>query len=301
MGLTGFILMFQKAEGILQLGNTASTYLLLAVALIFILLTIFYSAKLILHFPAVRDEANNPVRLNFFPTFSISLLLLSTAFLEVNHDISMYLWVAGTTLQFIATVVILSLWVRQTSFELTHYNPAWFIPIVGNIIVPIAGVTHFSPELSWFFFSIGIVFWILLFAIFLYKIIFTRPLQEKMLPTFFILIAPPALGFISYVKLTGSIDSFAKILYYLALFLAIFLFAQIRMFVKIRFYLSWWAYSFPLASLTVATSIMLKQTGFDFFKVTFLVLAVILIVVITVLIVSTVKAILRGDICKKED
>ena len=37
------------------------------------------------------------------------------------------------------------------------------------------------------------------------------PLPERLLPTVFILIAPPAVGFIAYVRLTGGVDVFAQI------------------------------------------------------------------------------------------
>lgn len=301
MGLTGFTLAVQKTEDILKMENTISTDILYGVVLIFSCITLLYIAKLFKFFPAVLEEVANPIRLSFVPTFSISLLLLSIAFLEVNLSISKYLWISGAILHFIATVVILSLWIRQTKFEINHFNPAWFIPIVGNILVPVAGVSHFSSELSWFFYSIGIVFWILLFAIFLYRIIFHHPLNEKLLPTFFILIAPPALGFISYVKLNGAVDNFSKVLYYFALFMIIFLIMQFSMFYRIKFYLSWWAYSFPVASITVATSLIYKETGLVFYKLIFFCLLFLLTVFITVLSVNTVKAIARGEICAKED
>lgn len=48
--------------------------------------------------------------------------------------------------------------------------PAWFIPVVGNIIVPLAGVRFAPAEVSWFFFSIGLVFWIVLLAIVMYRL-----------------------------------------------------------------------------------------------------------------------------------
>lgn len=301
MGLAGFTLVLQKAEHIFSFANTVSTYFLYAVAVLFAYLAATYAAKIFYYFPDVKEEFNNPIRLSFFPTFSISIILLSIGFLEVNMTISKYLWITGTLLHFLATVVILSLWVRQTKFEITHFNPAWFIPIVGNILVPIAGTSLFSHEISWFFYSIGIVFWILLFTIFLYRIIFHNPLPTKLLPTFFILIAPPALGFISYVKLNGGIDNFSKILYYFALFLVIFLLAQAKMFYSTKFYLSWWAYSFPIAAITVATSLILQQTGLYFYKIIFFGLMAMLTLFVLVLLINTAKSIIKGKICIKEE
>jgi tellurite resistance protein len=117
-------------------------------------------------------------------------------------------------------------------------NPAWFIPAVGNILVPIVGIIHAPAEISWFFYSIGFFFWIILLIIFFNRIIFHSPLPEKLLPTLFILIAPPAVGFVSLVKLTGEVGDFSKILYYFGLFLTLLLMFQFNIFKKIKFYLS---------------------------------------------------------------
>jgi tellurite resistance protein len=300
MGLTGFIIALQKAEGMLLYKNSISTYLLFADALIFIIITFFYIGKMIYYFSYVRDEINNQVKLNFFPTFTISLLLMGIAFIELNVSLSFFLCITGAALHFIATVAILSLWIRQTKFEIQHFNPSWLIPIVGNIIVPIAGVKFFPPEISWFFFSIGIIFWIPMFTVFIYRIIFHHPLPDKLLPTLFILIAPPAIGFMSYVKLNGEIDNFAKILYFFALFLTILLLAQFKIFCKIKFYLSWWAYSFPIASITIATALMFNVTGIYAYKTIFFTLLVPLIILIILLFINTTKSIIKGDICMKE-
>jgi tellurite resistance protein len=301
MGLTGFFLSLEKAAAILHLEHNILNYLLYLIVLIFLIIAFFYLLKMIKYFPEVRKEIAHPVRLSFFPTFSISLILLGTAFLEINTDIAKYLFIIGTALQFIATIYILSQWVRQTKFEIGHINPSWFIPIVGNILVPIAGVHFFAPELSWFFYSIGIVFWLILLTIFMYRIIFHQPLPEKLLPTFFILIAPPAIGFISYVKLTGGLDSFAKILYNFALFVLILLITQFTMFKQKQFYLSAWAYSFPLAAITIATALMYQSTGLPVYWIIFLILLGILTLCIVALLFLTIRAMAQGKICQPED
>jgi len=301
MGLVGLTLSIQKAEGILQVGNGISTGLLIVSSIIFLLIAAMYSAKLIKHPNAVKEEFNNPVRLSFFPTATISILLLSIGAIELAPQLSLLLWIVGATAHLAATIIILSQWVWQTKFEIHHFSPAWFIPIVGNILVPIAGTAHGYPGVSWFFFSIGIVFWILMFTIFLYRIVFHKSLPEKLLPTFFILIAPPSLAFISYTKLTGGLDQFGLVLYNFALFLVLFLAFQIRVFSKAKFYLSAWAYSFPIASFVVATSLMYKIQGGQMYYYLFFALLIILSLLILALIYKTIKEIYSRGICVKEE
>jgi tellurite resistance protein len=168
---------------------------------------------------------------------------------------------------------------------------------VGNILVPVTGVAYASAEISWFFFSIGLVFWIALFTILFYRLLFHNPLPERLLPTLFILIAPPAVGFISYVKLTGAVDSMARILYYFGLFVFILMIPQLRMLSRIKYYLSWWAYTFPLAALSIATILMYHQNHLLFFKYLALSLLILLSGIVLLLSVMTLSAIRNKNIC----
>lgn len=59
----------------------------------------------------------------------------------------------------------------------------------------------------------------------------------------------------------GELDTFARILYFSGLFLTMLLFSQARCFLKLRFSLSWWAYSFPLAAISIASMAMYQQSA----------------------------------------
>ena len=108
--------------------------------------------------------------------------------------------------------------------------------------------------ISLFFFALGLFFWMVLFTIMLNRIIFHHPLAKKLIPTLFIFIAPPAVGFISYFRITnGSIDMVSMFLYFIALSILVLLLFMVRMFDTKEFFISWWAYTFPLAAMTIAT------------------------------------------------
>jgi tellurite resistance protein len=158
-------------------------------------------------------------------------------------------------------------------------------------------VHHAPAEISWFFFSVGLFFWPVLTAIIFYRLIFHGSLPERLMPTLFIFIAPPAAGFISYTRLTGGIDAFAHILYGIALFFTLLLCAQIGRFLRLRFFLSWWAYSFPLAAMTIATLIMAKATGLAFYGWLGIGLLAVLTLVIAMLLARTALAVARREIC----
>ena len=226
--------------------------MLVAAYLVFILVVITYSLKIGRHFSAVVSEFSHPVKSNFFPAFSISLLLLSAGTINYQEKLAFVLWTVGAVVHFILSIVMISRWITQ-KYQIKQINPAWFIPVVGNIIIPIAGIEFVNREICWFFFSIGLFFGVIFFALIFHRIIFHDPLPEQLFPTLFIFIAPPSVAFMAYIKITGHMDSFARILLYIAWFFVILLLSMARHFLKLDFAVTWWAYTFPLSAVTIAS------------------------------------------------
>lgn len=300
MGLAGFAIAVQRAESILGLPAGAGNALAWVAAGVFVLLAAIYVAKLLRHGDEVAQELAHPIKLSFFPAISIGLILLAVALHPASARLSFALLALGATLQLALTLFVLARWIGQTTFEIQHSNPSWFIPVVGNILVPIAAVDHGLVEIAWFFFSVGLVFWLVLQTIVFNRMIFHQPLPAKLVPTLFILMAPPAVGFVAYVKLAGALDGFARILLYTALFTGLLLLALYRKFVGLKFFLSWWAYSFPLAALTIAAMLMYRLTALDFFAALAWALLAVLSAVIALLLARTLKAIATRELCVEE-
>lgn len=297
MGLSGYTLVWIKIDeqGLLDF-SPVEIFAALTIALFIVLFTL-YTAKVILHRQSVVNELNHPAMLSFFPTITISLILIGTFLATWLPSLALLIWQIGGIGQLLLTLLILTRWIHHDHFEIQHISPAWFIPAVGNILVPLAGVENASMELNWFFFSIGVLFWIVLFTIIMYRMIFHHPMPENLLPTLFIMIAPPAVGFISYLHMVPELDNFARFLYYSALFLTLLLLVQTPRFARLPFSLSWWAYSFPLAAMTVASLMMFEETGKTYFLIISYALVTIVTVVILVLLVKTFNAARHNRIC----
>jgi len=300
MGLAGLSIAWQKAQHIFEVDLSINLFLMTITSGVFIALLSAYAVKYLMAYQAVLSEFKNPIKLNFFPTISISLLLISVTFLQFDQNISLPIWVAGSTVHLLFTLYIVNAWIHHEHFEVQHLNPAWFIPAVGNVIVPVTGVQLGFIEISWFFFSIGMLFWVILLTIIFNRVMFHKTMQEKLIPTLFILIAPPAVGFISYIKLNGDLDAFARILYFSGLFLTMLMLVQIKRFAKLKFFLSWWAYSFPLAAITIASFSMYELTQNLAYQYIAGALLILLTTVVILLIFKTVIAIKNHNICVEE-
>lgn len=301
LGLIGFTLTWQKAEHILYLPFTISNYLLYITILLMVVIFSLYIVKIIKYPEEVKKEFNHPIKLNFYPILAKLFLITSLIFLALNMTVSYYLWWIGVIIQFVFTIIIMSAWIKHEKFKIHHINPSWFIPVVGCLIIPIAGVKHFSLELSWFFFSIGFFWWFILTTIVFNRIIFHSPISQKLIPTLAILFAPPIIGFIALTKLLGGLNPFGNMLYYFGLFLFILILFQAKTFAKLKFDLPWWAYSFPLDALVIGTLLMYEETKSIFMYSLAWTFFIFLNVIILLLIIKTIFAIKNKELCVEEE
>lgn len=183
IGLAGLTIPWEKIQHTLDIDLNIDAFLVGVTATVFVMLTALYAAKLVRYRNRVIEELRHPIKLSFFPTISISLLLLSIAFMPLSHAVGQVLWLAGTALHL--TITLLS-------------------------------------------------------------------------------------------------------------------FAQVGRFAKLGFYLSWWAYSFPVAAITIASLSMYEQTNAGPYLFIGSGLLLVLTGIVVLLLVRTAAAIRKHGICVPE-
>ncbi|HWU98144.1 MAG TPA: SLAC1 anion channel family protein [Oxalicibacterium sp.] len=258
MGLTGLSVAWRFAHA--QYGTPlwiAHAIGILAV-LAFIAQSTGYAIKAFTDFAAVRAEFEHPVAGNLFGTPLVSLLLLPLLLADINLTFARIVWTIGAVLMTIFAWTIVSRWIT-TKQKIAHATPAWIVPAVGLIDIPLA-----IPALGWqtelhsvmlFATAVGLFFAIPLFTLILARLMYEDPLPSAMQPSLLILGAPFAVGFAAYVATTGTIDFFAEALYMLMLFMTAVLLGRLRHLPRCcPFRVGWWAASFPLAA-TAATAL----------------------------------------------
>lgn len=297
MGLSGLSLATIRIETELSAVHFAGYTTLFITLAVFASAAALYLVKLSRFPQAVLAEWNHPVKIAFFPAISIGLLLTGTGLATLWPKAGMLIWAVGAILQLAASLSVISAWISHRSFEAAHLTPAWFIPAVGNVLVPIGGVGFGFHEVSWFFFSVGMVFWFVLLTLVFNRLVFHNPLPERLLPTLVILLAPPSAAFVAWMQLSPEINPFGRFLYFVASFFVLIVAIRSRQLARLPFGLSWWAYSFPVAAFTVATFLYSGATGLPGYRMLGFVSYAFLVAVILLLIVRTVKAAMHGDIC----
>lgn len=300
MGLSGLTLALHAAESAMGVPPGASLAVYWATVAAGVVIAALYTLKILRYPQAVAQEWHHPVRLAFFPAISISLLLLATATHAMAPLVAHVLWLLGMALQGVLTIAVVSGWISSRSFQTGHLTPAWFIPAVGNVLVPIVGVPLGYVEISWYFMAVGLLFWIVLLTLVMNRLIFHDPMPGKLQPTLVILIAPPAVAFLSWMRLTGEVDAFARLLINMAYLFTLIVAVNLPRIVKLPFALSFWALSFPFAAVTIASFRFAEATGSAAHEVFGLVTLAVLVVVIAGLVARTIRAIGAGQICVPE-
>lgn len=287
MGVSGVAMSLKLTENIYNFNHLFSNIVAVLATILFLINAVILLYRFIFYFEDIKMDFNHPVKMNFYGTVSISLLLLGTLYIDFNEYLSLITWGLGAIIQAIITLIVLTKLIWHSSFKLPQFNPTWFIPIVGNIVVPLGGVYHVSSELNWIFFGIGITFSIIYMTLSFNRLFFHEPIPAPLMPSLFILLAPPGIGLVSYVKLTGNIDVFAHILYGFVFYLGLLFIIQFKRFFLSPFFVSWWAYLFPSAAVTNATIYMYMETGYSLYKILFIAQIIGLIILTIYLLIRT--------------
>lgn len=205
--------------------------------------------RLIRHGDAVMEQLRHPVEGSFYATFPIAMLVMAAVWTirGVSPALIAPLWWTGALGTFAVSYVVLFGLFTSERLKLGMVTPAHFIPAVGLVVIPVAGV----------FMYVGLL------ALTMARHFLGAPVEGKMTPTLWVHLAPLSvipLSMLALLKTTGD----ASLLRYGSLVAAAFLGAALWWLVlavsmtirnrrqgKLPFALSWWAFVFPIGACSV--------------------------------------------------
>lgn len=251
MGLGGLANAWTQAATYFPDASWIAQTLFLITLVIFALVTLLYSVKAIFFFPRVLADFCDTNIANFFPGFTITLLLLASWLDQLNFAVGVVLWTLAAVAHVVMAILILRNWIVH-NVEVTRANPSMFVPIAGLFVVPATLPPTGSQTIALFCFAVALLFWLALLPVVLNRILFHGQLPQQFLPTLFVLIAPPALAASSTAVLMGAFTPLADLFFFAGLFIALLLATMARQFFALSFQMSWWAFTFPSAALAGA-------------------------------------------------
>lgn len=251
LGWSGLALAWHRAVPLMgpQADYLAGAAAVVAAA-VFAVVTLAIGLRMRSHPGALAEDLAHPVRHPFAAAFPISLLLLSLLLLTlvggpVAAAVAIWPWALGAVLQFVATAWVLSRMLRDR-LAWPAITPILFIPVVGNVLVPLPALLLGLPDVAWFFFAIGAFFWPLLTTLMFVRV-GQLAVPDRIAPSWMILAAPPAIVGIDLMALGVPAEGGLAMLGLALLFVVVALLKLLRT-PATGFSVAWWALSFPLAA-----------------------------------------------------
>jgi tellurite resistance protein len=303
MGLAGLSLAWHRATPIMGDGAAAAALAVGALAaLVFAVLAVATVVRALRHPQAWAEDRRHPVRHTFIAALPIAILLLATVGVALfgPSPWALALWWAGSLAQWFVTWWVLSRWWRPAQaggLQWAAVTPALFIPIVGNVLVPLAGVPLGATEWAVAQFGVGVLFWPLVMGLLIVRIVQQGMWAERLLPAAFILVAPPAVVGLALLQL-GAPVLWGWACWGMALFAALWCVGLVKRMLALPFGLPHWAVSFPLAALA-ALSLRLADGSPAMRAFALLVLALASLV-IGALVLATVRGLRDGSLLAPE-
>lgn len=248
---------------------------------LFLFLISIFILKFIFFFPLIKKDFTDPIKANFYVTLGIAALSLATNFYEVlNKQILYYpLWIFGALTVNIIVIINMMNSFLGSHIRIEHINPSWFLMSTGLLLVPgtgigiakLLGYGDFTIPLFDFSFGTGLLLYLALFSVWIYRFILHEPLKGDRLPLFWINLGPIGASLTSLINyyystsLLKGVVSFFLILFFGAgswwfLISLIVTMYYIRR-VNISYKTIWWSFVFPLGQFLVA-AILLENYNF---------------------------------------
>jgi tellurite resistance protein len=304
MGLCGLALAWQRAAPLMgEMATGIALVIGVLAALVFALLLLASVLRWQRHPDALAEDLKHPVRHSFVAALPISLMLLATVAVALlgPSGVVAALWWLGSLAQLGTTVWVLSRWWlgnKAGGLQWAGVTPALFIPIVGNVLAPLAGVPLGYADWAAAQFGIGLMFWPVVWVLLVVRLAVQGMWPERLLPTAFIFIAPPAVVGLAVLQL-GAPLLLGWLCWGMALFALLWVATLAKRLRELAFSITHWGMSFPLAALAALT-LRLATPGAGLLAVAGPMLLALASLIILALCMGTVRGLRDGSLLAPE-
>ncbi|KAK1368343.1 S-type anion channel SLAH1 [Heracleum sosnowskyi] len=224
-----------------------------------IVLSVLYTLRCIFYFHLVKAEFVHFIGVNymFTPWTSWLLLLQSVPILQPKESIYQGLCMLFVIPLLILDVKIYGQWfTTEKRFLSVLANPTSQISVIGNLVAARTAAQMGWKESATCIFTLGMTHYLVVFITLYQHLSGGDHLPVRLRPVYFSFVAAPSMASLAWSSISGTFDTPSKMLFFLSLFLFTSLASRPALFKKAmkKFNVAWWAYSFPLTFLAMASS-----------------------------------------------
>ena len=257
--------------------SSVASFLFYFNILLFAVFLVPWTLRWFLYRKEALADLEHPVMSNFYATIAAAMIVLASDFIVIGKELLIggLFWFIGTLSTVFFAVLTPYILFKREHVKIDHINPAWFIPPVALIVIPVAGgpiarnfsglMGEFVTLLNYFGLGAGFFMYVSLLAISMYRFILHHPLPNTLAPTIWINLGPIGVGTIAITSLVNT-STFISVkepflvlgfllwgfgIWWLMIAIAITMHYIKRL--RLPYSMSWWAFTFPLGAYVAAS------------------------------------------------
>ncbi|MDO5707099.1 MAG: TDT family transporter [Andreesenia angusta] len=246
--ICGLILSVFALGNLLQDYNSAIkniSFLIGSILLLFILLKIVFYRRLL------KEEVKNSLIASTFPTLSMAIIIYSTYIVKYSYNLGLGLWLFGILLHIYFLIRFTMNYL--VSFDIKRVFPSWFIVYVGIVTASVTAPIYNLNQIGRIIFYFGFISYLILLILVVYRWKIVKSIPEPASPTFAVFAAPASLCLAGYLNSFENKNSIVfTFLFILSLSMYILVLSKLGKLIKIRFYPSFSAFTFPIVISAIA-------------------------------------------------
>lgn len=232
------------SEGIRYVCGVFAAFLLVLVLL-----------KLIMFPQMIKEDMKNPIMASVAGTFPMALMLLSTYVKPFIGKWAYYIWIFAIVLHVILIVYFTVKFIAK--LQIPKVFASYFIVYVGIVVASVTAPAYEKTSIGTAAFWFGFVTLVLLLILVTYRYVKFKEVPDPAKPLICIYAAPTSLCIAGYIQ-SVTPKSYGFILVMLVVATVIYIFALVKAaeYLKMSFYPSYAAFTFPFVISAIAS----KQT-----------------------------------------
>lgn len=244
--------------GFAALGNLLQSYgegIRTACGIVAAFLLVLVLLKLIMFPQMIKEDLKNPIMASVAGTFPMALMLLSTYVKPLIGSAAMYLWFFAIGLHIVLIVYFTMKFIVH--LQLPKVFASYYIVYVGIAVAAITAPAYQKPGIGAAAFWFGFVTLLVLLVLVTMRYVKCKDVPEPAQPLICIYAAPTSLCIAGYVQsVTPKSKTFLLVMLAVATVLYVFALVKAIGYLKLKFYPSYAAFTFPFVISAIAT----KQT-----------------------------------------
>ena len=211
-----------------------------------------FTLRMIFDHRGILKDIENPAVFGVLPTYTMTIMLLSTYVIDYIGDAAMVIWLGAVAASFVIMFFFVKKFVLK--FEIGKVFPSWMIIFVGYVVASATSSAFGMEELGKILFWSGFICYLVLLPLIAYRTLKVRNIPESLIPQITIFAAPANLCIVGCLSAFGGAPPETVLLILAALGVAVYVavMAYLPVMLRIKFYPSYAAFTFPLVISTVS-------------------------------------------------